>query len=205
MQTITQMTQLSALLKNLRKDQNLSQAELGAKVGLSQARMSVMENHPERLTVDNFFTLLVALDAKFAVGPKATAIVESKIGQEISPAGKRSIRNSIDVVCDPKQYSQDLLALAMQNSNIAERIQELTRKLEGFNKLPANLSKRVLELATKVRDSGPLARERGSLGGTPDTDKVVDNRTKRVSASTHTGYTNSRTIDKLAGNKKESW
>lgn len=59
--------QLTPFLKKLRKDKSWSQAELGRKIGLSQERISSIENHPERVTLDNLLTLLMALDAHFLV------------------------------------------------------------------------------------------------------------------------------------------
>lgn len=250
MQTITQMSQLSVLLKNLRKAKNLSQAELGAKVGLSQERISAMENHPERLTVDNFFTLLMALDAEFAVGPKATTLVESKTGNEISSADKRNIRNSIDTPYAPRNHPQDLSALVAQNSNTFERIRELNRKIEGFNKLPPGLSGQIQELVRKLdginrlppglsemiqrlksqlpavlpekmqelastaknlralathQSPNAIEEERALDSLVKKLDEEAGNTTKPIDKSTHAGYTNSRTIDELAGNKKEPW
>ena len=39
--------ELGPLIKRLRKAKNWSQTELGRRVGLSQERISAMENHPE--------------------------------------------------------------------------------------------------------------------------------------------------------------
>ena len=51
--------QLKAALHSLRRDQKLSQSAFGRKVGLSQERISVIENHPERVTTDQLLTLLM--------------------------------------------------------------------------------------------------------------------------------------------------
>jgi len=44
--------------------------ELGKKIGLSQERISVIENHPERVSIDQLLTLLMALDAELQVMPR---------------------------------------------------------------------------------------------------------------------------------------
>ena len=59
--------ELGPLLKRLRKAKNWSQTELGRRVGLSQERISAMENHPETVTMDKLLTLLMALEAHFTV------------------------------------------------------------------------------------------------------------------------------------------
>ena len=63
---------LGPLLKRLRKDRKLSQTELGRRIGLSQERISAIENHPESVTLDNLLTLLMALDAHFSVVEQAS-------------------------------------------------------------------------------------------------------------------------------------
>ena len=58
---------LGPLIKRLRKAKNWSQTELGRQIGLSQERISAMENHPETVTMDKLLTLMMALGAHFNV------------------------------------------------------------------------------------------------------------------------------------------
>ncbi len=64
--------QLSPILKRLRKDKGWSQQALGEKVGLSQERISVIENHPEKVSLDNLLTVLMALDAEMQISARST-------------------------------------------------------------------------------------------------------------------------------------
>ncbi len=59
--------QLGPALRRLRKAKGLSQTELGRQVGLSQERISVIESHPERVTLDQLLTILMKLDAELHV------------------------------------------------------------------------------------------------------------------------------------------
>ncbi len=59
--------QLKVALRGLRRARKLSQSEFGRKVGLSQERISAIENHPERLTTDQLLTLLMALGAQLSI------------------------------------------------------------------------------------------------------------------------------------------
>lgn len=59
--------QLGPVLKRLRQDRGLSQTALGAKIGLSQERISRIEGRPESVTLDNLMTVLMALDASLFV------------------------------------------------------------------------------------------------------------------------------------------
>jgi HTH-type transcriptional regulator/antitoxin HipB len=62
--------QLGPLLQHLRKKQGLSQAGLGQKLGLSQERISRIERFPEKVTLDQLLTVLMALDAELQVVPR---------------------------------------------------------------------------------------------------------------------------------------
>ena len=59
--------QLGPILKQLRKAKGWSQIELGKRIGLSQERISVIENHPERISIDQLLTVLMALEAELKV------------------------------------------------------------------------------------------------------------------------------------------
>lgn len=63
--------QLGPLLERLRKNRGLSQAALGGKLGLSQERISRIERFPEKITVDQLLTVLMALDAELQVAPRS--------------------------------------------------------------------------------------------------------------------------------------
>lgn len=63
--------QLKTALRVLRRNQRLNQSELGRKVGLSQERISAIENHPERVTTDQLLTLLMALGVELVIKPRS--------------------------------------------------------------------------------------------------------------------------------------
>ena len=62
--------QLKVALRALRRAEGLNQSELGRKVGLSQERISAIENHPERVTTDQLLTLLMALGVEVVIRPR---------------------------------------------------------------------------------------------------------------------------------------
>ncbi len=72
-------TQLKTVLRSLRRAQGLNQSEFGRKVGLSQERISAIENHPERVTTDQLLTLLMALGMELVIKPRSL---------EANPPGK---------------------------------------------------------------------------------------------------------------------
>jgi HTH-type transcriptional regulator / antitoxin HipB len=63
--------QLKTALGSLRRAAGLSQSEFGRKIGLSQERISAIENHPERITTDQLFTLLMALGMELVIKPRS--------------------------------------------------------------------------------------------------------------------------------------
>lgn len=64
--------QLGPQLQQLRKQQGLSQADLGRKIGLSQERISRIERMPEKVTFDQILTVLMALDAELQLVPRTS-------------------------------------------------------------------------------------------------------------------------------------
>jgi HTH-type transcriptional regulator/antitoxin HipB len=68
--TIRTTGQLGHILRRLRKARGLSQVELGRKIGLSQERISVIENHPERISIDQLLTVLMALETELRIEPR---------------------------------------------------------------------------------------------------------------------------------------
>jgi len=64
-------TQLKTILRSLRRAQGLNQSEFGRKIGLSQERISAIENHPERVTTDQLLTLLMALGMELVIKPRS--------------------------------------------------------------------------------------------------------------------------------------
>jgi len=56
--------QLGPALCALRRLRGWSQTELGRRVGLSQERISSIERQPERITVSQLLTVLMALDGE---------------------------------------------------------------------------------------------------------------------------------------------
>lgn len=73
-------------LKQLRKAKGWSQAMLGQKIGLSQERISSIENHPERVTLDQLLTILMALDAELMVGSRGALTAAADQGAKTGEA-----------------------------------------------------------------------------------------------------------------------
>jgi HTH-type transcriptional regulator/antitoxin HipB len=57
-QTLTNTQQVGHLLTANRKGQGLTQAQAAARLGISQARLSELEQNPGRLTVDRLLVLV---------------------------------------------------------------------------------------------------------------------------------------------------
>jgi HTH-type transcriptional regulator/antitoxin HipB len=56
--------QLAAHLRSLRKAQNLTQAQLGAKVGLSQPRIGKIERDPRQVSIGQLMHILALLGVR---------------------------------------------------------------------------------------------------------------------------------------------
>ena len=65
--------QLGHLLQSARKARKLTQAEVGARLGLSQKRISAIELDPASLRADQLLKLCAVLGLELAVAEKAAA------------------------------------------------------------------------------------------------------------------------------------
>jgi len=61
---------LGVVLRELRKQKGLTQAALGARVGLDQKRVSLIENGNPNVRVDSLFRLFSALEVGMVLEPK---------------------------------------------------------------------------------------------------------------------------------------
>lgn len=78
--------QLSRLLQSARKAKKLTQAAVGARLGLSQKRVSAMERDPASITVDQLFTLCAVLGLELSIGLKDSA----RVARRPAPSGGAS-------------------------------------------------------------------------------------------------------------------
>ena len=72
-QSLVTASQLSTLLRGARKSLNLTQAQLAARVGLSQRRLSELEREAGTLSVDQLMALCNQLGLQVAVQAREPA------------------------------------------------------------------------------------------------------------------------------------
>jgi HTH-type transcriptional regulator/antitoxin HipB len=70
MQPIASTAQIGATLSARRKHLELTQQIVGARVGLSQNRLSVLESRPETLTVEQLIALLNVLGLEMRISER---------------------------------------------------------------------------------------------------------------------------------------
>jgi HTH-type transcriptional regulator/antitoxin HipB len=68
--TLQVPSQLSSHLRALRKAKGLSQAELGKRLGLSQARMARIEGDPLSISVEQLLQVFAALGVQLILQPQ---------------------------------------------------------------------------------------------------------------------------------------
>lgn len=72
-QPLLTTTQLGHLLQSARKARKLTQADVGARLGLSQKRISAIELDPASLRADQLLKLCAVLGLELAVAEKSAA------------------------------------------------------------------------------------------------------------------------------------
>jgi HTH-type transcriptional regulator / antitoxin HipB len=70
-QPISNQAQVAAIIRGRRKARHLSQSELAAKLGLSQARLSVLEGDASTLPLDRLLLLAKLLGLEVVIQDKA--------------------------------------------------------------------------------------------------------------------------------------
>ncbi len=60
-------SQLARHLKSLRKSRGLTQAQLGALIGVGQVRVAAIEKNPAAVSLDQLLKLLAALNAQLVL------------------------------------------------------------------------------------------------------------------------------------------
>jgi len=63
--------QIGNLFRRTRKKQGLSQSDLGAKAGLRQETISLIENGHPAARLETLLAILAALDLEFRIGPRS--------------------------------------------------------------------------------------------------------------------------------------
>jgi len=84
-QVLSVPSQLGPLLKASRKAAGLSQAQLAARVGISQSRMSHMELNPGSMSLEQLLGLFSVLGLEIMVGPKDVSHLSPR-AQTAAPA-----------------------------------------------------------------------------------------------------------------------
>lgn len=69
-QTLVTASQLGVLLHGARKSHQLTQAQLGERMGLSQRRISELEREPGTLSVDQLLAICAQLGLQLTVQPR---------------------------------------------------------------------------------------------------------------------------------------
>ncbi|VTU32074.1 Antitoxin HipB [Variovorax sp. RA8] len=73
-QKLSLPSQLGPILRGARKAESLSQADLAARVGLSQKRVSSLELNPSAMTIDQLLTITAVLGVEVMLQPYGTDV-----------------------------------------------------------------------------------------------------------------------------------
>ena len=69
--------EMAESIRDRRKRQKLSQAEVGDRVGVKQATVSAFENKPESTKLETLFKILAALNLELQIVPRGSAQARS--------------------------------------------------------------------------------------------------------------------------------
>ncbi|MBN1524500.1 MAG: helix-turn-helix domain-containing protein [Spirochaetales bacterium] len=67
---LSTIPQLANAIKSIRKKNAYSQQDIAAQTGLLQKTISLLENKPDKSTIESLFKLISALNYKIVLAPK---------------------------------------------------------------------------------------------------------------------------------------
>jgi HTH-type transcriptional regulator/antitoxin HipB len=73
LQPLTTSRNLGWMLQSVRKSKKLTQSQLASRVGVSQSRISHLEQHPEELSLQQLMAWCSALGLELAIGAKGSS------------------------------------------------------------------------------------------------------------------------------------
>jgi HTH-type transcriptional regulator / antitoxin HipB len=77
-QVITNTPQLSLLLQSARKTRGLTQVQAAERLGLTQSRISKLEQEPQAMTIQQLLSLCSVLGLELSMRPKPTEVTTRK-------------------------------------------------------------------------------------------------------------------------------
>jgi HTH-type transcriptional regulator/antitoxin HipB len=87
--TVSSSAQLSTHFKSLRRAKGWSQADLGQKLGLGQARIAQIEGDPGAISVDKFLQILHLLDAKLVIETQVESGPAKRVVDAVAQSQRR--------------------------------------------------------------------------------------------------------------------
>ncbi|WP_305821627.1 helix-turn-helix domain-containing protein [Massilia brevitalea] len=78
-QVLITAPQLGQLLVSTRKQRKLTQAAVASRVGLSQNRISYLENHPDEISVRQLLSWCAAIGLELRLGEREILIANSAV------------------------------------------------------------------------------------------------------------------------------
>ena len=127
--------QLSTHFKSLRKAKGWSQADLGKRIGLKQARVAQIEGDPGAISVDKLLQVLQALEADFVIETQETAPEQASTASVQRPAWYDAVRKALisDLGKSPAR-SLNLISTPTEQDHFPRHI---STKLGSDEKVPA--------------------------------------------------------------------
>jgi HTH-type transcriptional regulator / antitoxin HipB len=91
--------QLAQHLKAFRQDRGLTQAQLALQLGLAQSRIADIETNPAKVSLENLFKVLTALDVRVVLregvaNPASESVPTSAVGAPKTLAELKSLQGS---------------------------------------------------------------------------------------------------------------
>ena len=122
-----QVATIGGRLRRLRKDRNLTQAELARQIGIQQSDLSRMEKGEYRVSLDNLVKILSALDLHIADFFAARAESQSANQRPLSHEDMQLLHMLRELTPEARQEVQQFVEFKLRRERVEWRANEARR------------------------------------------------------------------------------
>jgi transcriptional regulator with XRE-family HTH domain len=126
-----QVATIGSRLRRLRKERNLTQAELARQIGIQQSDLSRMEQGEYRVSLDNLFKILSVFDVQIADFFGATHKAPTSVQRPLSHEDMQLLHMLRDLSPDARAEVQQFVEFKLRRERAERRVNDAKHSNEG--------------------------------------------------------------------------
>jgi transcriptional regulator with XRE-family HTH domain len=126
-----QVATIGSRLRRLRKERNLTQAELARQIGIQQSDLSRMEKGEYRVSLDNLFKILRVFDVQIAEFFGAGQPAEVSVQRPLSHEDMQLLHMLRELSPEARDEVQQFVEFKLRRERIERRVNDAKRSNDG--------------------------------------------------------------------------